>query len=610
MSTAPAFVGSADAYLDVQGLSIEALYRRHVAGRFFVNRRYQRKLVWLISEKQTLIDSMLQGLPLPLILLAERGAASRESDLEIIDGLQRLNAIVGFIENRFPLPEQGYFDLTAFSVTNQAMRNGDLEQLQPVLSAERSTALLGYTLPVSTFRVAADEAIDLAFRRINSSGVRLSKQEIRQAGTTTSFATLVRRLASHIRGDESTREVVGLSDMEEYSVGSQGLDYGIDPQAIFWVKHRVLSAKDVRTSKDEEVVADLLADILLDEPGFLGTRQRDAIYGVDESDLSEVEIRALQDGVEHGISAAGGEAVVEERFRRGFAALREMLDASGVSLDHLIFDGNPGRGRQMRRYFHAIQSAILRQYWAGEELLNAIDAAEALRGIAKARLQIPPGGDWNFDSRGKNIAQVRKALKLYFGANGDGHTIVLPGRQEIANLLYQARAEAPAFELKQGFLRLDDTRALDTRAVQELKSAAAMANTGPGTRGFLLYGIADSQADAARIRKFDGIVDHDVHGFPVVGIEREARQLGWDLARLRDWLTDQIRGSGLTEWFSTELMQRMEFRSYADHVLLIVPVAAGREPVFYDDDLYIREGASKSRLEIRRHGEVWARFGS
>src|SRR5689334_9637275 len=57
--------------LSVQGESIQQLYSQFTQGRFLVNRRYQRKLVWSVEEKARLVDSVLNRLPIPLILLAE-----------------------------------------------------------------------------------------------------------------------------------------------------------------------------------------------------------------------------------------------------------------------------------------------------------------------------------------------------------------------------------------------------------------------------------------------------------------------------------------------------------------------------------------------------------
>lgn len=56
-------------------------------------------------EKQKLIDSLLKDYPLPLFLLFEKpgGGVGKPATYEVIDGMQRLNAIFSYIEHGFLL---------------------------------------------------------------------------------------------------------------------------------------------------------------------------------------------------------------------------------------------------------------------------------------------------------------------------------------------------------------------------------------------------------------------------------------------------------------------------------------------------------------------------
>ncbi|MBQ3701713.1 MAG: DUF262 domain-containing protein [Oscillospiraceae bacterium] len=74
-------------------------HRRYRENRIIINRRYQRKLVWSEEENARLIDSILKGYPIPLILFAEITGSNGIIYYEVLDGMQRLNAIVGFLEN-------------------------------------------------------------------------------------------------------------------------------------------------------------------------------------------------------------------------------------------------------------------------------------------------------------------------------------------------------------------------------------------------------------------------------------------------------------------------------------------------------------------------------
>jgi len=111
------------AELTVRSESIQREYGNYRENRYSVNRRYQRKLVWTVDEKRRLIDSIRRGLPVPLFLVAEVGE-SVDRAFEVIDGMQRLNAIFSLIENEFDLDGR-FFDLDALADT-KALKDEDL----------------------------------------------------------------------------------------------------------------------------------------------------------------------------------------------------------------------------------------------------------------------------------------------------------------------------------------------------------------------------------------------------------------------------------------------------------------------------------------------------
>jgi len=70
------------------------------------NSEYQRGIVWNISQKKKLIDSVMRGYPLPLIYLhhiKKSVAGMNREDLEIIDGQQRINSLYEFAEGGYRL---------------------------------------------------------------------------------------------------------------------------------------------------------------------------------------------------------------------------------------------------------------------------------------------------------------------------------------------------------------------------------------------------------------------------------------------------------------------------------------------------------------------------
>jgi uncharacterized protein with ParB-like and HNH nuclease domain len=101
-----------------RGMAVTKAYRLYRSNDLLVNRKYQRKLIWSVDEKEKLIGSILKGYPIPLILLAERPQVHGSRKYEIIDGMQRLNAICGLIENLFAFNGR-YFNLKEFPFAQQ-----------------------------------------------------------------------------------------------------------------------------------------------------------------------------------------------------------------------------------------------------------------------------------------------------------------------------------------------------------------------------------------------------------------------------------------------------------------------------------------------------------
>ena len=113
-------------------------------------------LVWSVDEKRQLIDSVLAGFPIPLILLAERPDVHGYGKFEIIDGIQRLNALFTYIENVFDFDGR-YFDVKQFATAKLAADDGQFTVAsdKPILDAKTCANLLNYQLAVTVYPVVA-----------------------------------------------------------------------------------------------------------------------------------------------------------------------------------------------------------------------------------------------------------------------------------------------------------------------------------------------------------------------------------------------------------------------------------------------------------------------
>lgn len=132
---------------------------------------YQRRLRWPNKKKSLLIESFLLNIPVPPIFLFERDY----NEYEVIDGRQRLDAISSFLNNDFALTGLEYWkelNRKRFLDLPLVLKKGLLRRSLPavVLLAETNDTAGG---ELDVRRVLFD--------RLNTGGIRLNPQELRNA---------------------------------------------------------------------------------------------------------------------------------------------------------------------------------------------------------------------------------------------------------------------------------------------------------------------------------------------------------------------------------------------------------------------------------------------
>ena len=573
-----------------RGMSITEAYRLYRSRKLLVNRTYQRKLVWTIEEKQRLIGSILKKYPIPLILLAKRNqASSTEEEYEIIDGIQRLNAIFSFIENSFTY-EHKYFDLDEFSFARQladqgAFQTANQEALH--LSPQKCADILDYQLAVTIYTAMDEQDITEVFGRINSSGKHLSNQEKRQAGVTTPFAEVVRTIAMKLRGDDS-KKVLYLFDMPEISIdsGQSNQDYGIKAEETLWCKQGILRISELRDSKDEDMIADIAASILLNHPLARSKENLDSLYENNSKDFQELENSLVLYTPEK----------LEANIVKTFSILRATIESYSPETKCLLNIVNPdssNRNNPIPQAFYTIFMAFF-DLIVNQELSPAAprDIMEALANLQKT-LNLSRRYA-KIKDRKNNINQTKGLIQDYFAKQeisilGQGVELM----QILENSLRRSRIETTRYECKQGLLDLSSERKLNKKLIQKLiETICGIANLGSDADGFIFLGVADEKKDADRIKALDKINPIEITGRYVVGIDREASLQGKTLEDYVKILTSAIFNSELTEPLKTQVLTKFDTVSYKGYSVIRITVPAQDDVSFVGEKAFTRKNSS------------------
>ena len=159
----------------------------------------QRKYVWDRGEASRFIESILLGLPVPSIFLAQSG-----SEKLIVDGYQRIMTVYDYVRGIFSTDNK-IFRLSNSERINARWRNKAFSEL----SMDDQRKIRSTTIHAIVFEQKKPENDDTSFyqvfERINTSGRTLTAQEIRNCVYQGPFNSLLFEL----NDDQRWRELFG-----------------------------------------------------------------------------------------------------------------------------------------------------------------------------------------------------------------------------------------------------------------------------------------------------------------------------------------------------------------------------------------------------------------
>jgi Protein of unknown function DUF262 len=568
--------------------------------KLYVNRRYQRKLVWTLTEKQKLIESILKKYPIPAILIAERDG--EPGTYEIIDGLQRLQAILSFIETSFPDLDNRYFNVNNFPTAKKNADDGLFEKNEtgPYLAAKEISILLDYTLALSVMRNASDAEINDVFDRINTYGHRLSDQERRQAGVQNPFSNMVRTISCKLRGDVS-HNVLPLTSMPSISIDLPKTKHGylIQAEEVFWVKQGILRSTDLRDSMDEQCVADIGASII---GGVCLERSREALDRVYNSDDGESERIS-------NVLQIYGDDTFEKEFIFCIDEIIQVCNAGEIeTLKSIVFptkNSNPFPSI-FAIVFISFHELLIKE---NKKISNYSGVKDSLRGLGR-RIEIGQKAA-SSDERRKNINQVKGLIQEQFIPNDRSPRAFIGNTSpDIDAAIRRSEIELSNYELKQGILMLSKTREIDSTIIKKLvNTIAAIANNGPDSAGGIIIGVADKESDARRIEELDGIKSLKVGNRNIVGVKREAKILGISLEKYVAIIKDGLKNSALTESIKMSVLSTIDYSNYFDLGIITINVLPQKEMAFVGDAVYWRNmDSTEEAKDSKRIAIIAKRF--
>jgi len=163
--------------------------------------KFQRESVWLEPARTRFIDSLTKQLPIPSMCI---GLDYKTEKRVIIDGLQRMQSIIRFLsDENWTLSHLADIDERLSGKTVSIIKKESLNIYERVENV---------TIPITVIRYDSskeehNEYLFMIFHRLNSGGMRLNNQEIRNCIYSGKFNNL---LKEELAKDKYTKDFFGV----------------------------------------------------------------------------------------------------------------------------------------------------------------------------------------------------------------------------------------------------------------------------------------------------------------------------------------------------------------------------------------------------------------
>lgn len=171
------------------------LYRMKTQGILEIQPDFQRDIVWKGSDQTRFIDSLIKQLPIPSMCFAQDYKAQRWM---VIDGLQRIATLIRFLDG-------GDWTLSELNDIDPEIAGKPVATLKDQNSPLHKyfTRVENLSVPITVLRCDFSkkthmEYLFTIFRRLNTGGMKLNNQEIRNCIHTGPFNNLLHEVDADV----------------------------------------------------------------------------------------------------------------------------------------------------------------------------------------------------------------------------------------------------------------------------------------------------------------------------------------------------------------------------------------------------------------------------
>ena len=479
-----------------------------------------------------------------------------------------------------------YFNVSALAGSDEMIEDGILIQKENKLDPIICRKFLNYQLPITTTEVSDTEIEDI-FIRINSTGRKLSAQDLRQAGSVGYFSDLVRKTACYIRGDITEEDIVALSKMPSLSLSNKKLDYEINIYDTFWIKNRILTEKNIRLSRDEEIIARIYSYMILGSNVSPSSNALTRMY-----DMNSLQNDELNKYIEkHDLLN------MMDSFSKVYSDFNNIFKSVNSNFSTWIFKNDDTKGKAK-----VFQTIFLSLYELRKNLFiinNYQEIANSIKYIGEIEFnEITNEEEWNIKVRNDSIRRVKSILQPLMTKTVAAKVNNI-WKLKLETLLSAASGiEAQMYDFKLGLTTLK-TGMQNTECVPKIvKTLIAMGNTMPDKEATIVIGVANNLQAAKQFKEHYNTTWIQIGECYVTGIDEEVKKYWRDKEQYYNYIKNTIERDHVPQEVSGQILRNFYPIVYEDRTLIILTYKNMGNPVAYDSVFYERHGSHNTEVKV------------
>lgn len=191
------------------------LYRMYKEGVLDINPDFQRDEVWAEAQKTRFIDSLIKKLPIPSMCFS---LDYKTEKWQVIDGLQRISSVIKFLN------EENNWRLSKLDDIDSRLSGKTVLEIKAEGNGILITRLANLTIPTTVLRCDYSKHqhtnyLFTIFHRLNTGGIKLTNQEIRNALYNGKFNTKIKDFNKY----SNWRKLLGLKKDKKYRLSKEEL---------------------------------------------------------------------------------------------------------------------------------------------------------------------------------------------------------------------------------------------------------------------------------------------------------------------------------------------------------------------------------------------------